>query len=78
MKKKKKARQGMSPGAPKRVPKVIWVLFDLDNGHWPHKQYIWWFPTRRAALDYLREHREVPTNAWLSGPYKYLAPPERT
>lgn len=60
-----------------KVPREIWILFDLDNGDglWPAgicaRRYYWWFETRTAAMRHRREQRKHPFAARLSAPVRY-------
>lgn len=50
---------------------VIWLLFDLDNGHQVTKHYVWWFNTRQDARNFLKFHNQQPFAAKLTGPIQY-------
>lgn len=60
----------MSAGI-ERTPSEMWVLFDIDNGDFPAKNYMWWFTSRKKALEHKREQRFHPNAATLIGPFKY-------
>ena len=51
--------------------RLIWLLFDTDNGHAPHKRYTWWFDTKKDALAHKRWQKKQPNSARLSGPYPF-------
>lgn len=50
---------------------VIWVLFDISNGDYPAKNYLWWFYTREAARKHKRAQKKRKNSAALIGPFKY-------
>lgn len=51
--------------------KVVWMVFDLDNGHEPSKHYCWWFNTRQNARDHIRHQKTHKYAATLSSPSKW-------
>ena len=51
----------------------IWLVFDLSNGHPGSRQYVWWFRTRREAIEHKRKQESDPRNAKLS-PVRRFAP----
>lgn len=62
----------MSPGI--RVnPKYVYLLLDMSNGDYPAKNYTWWFPSYKKALDHRNTQNAVPGKARLEGPFKYEA-----
>ena len=50
--------------------KTIWLLFDLSNGHMVSRRYLWWFETRREAMDHRREQHKLRNHARLSLPVR--------
>jgi hypothetical protein len=56
-----------------RIPsgKHIWLVFDLDNGHAPHKNYVWWFTTKTLALEHIEWQKKQKHAANLSKPMKF-------
>lgn len=65
----------MSHGMPNpKKLKKIWVLFDVSNGSYPAKNYVWWYPTKQEALARLKEHQAFPeVRAKLIGPYPFVS-----
>lgn len=53
------------------LPEVIWILFDLDNGHEKGKRYLWYFETEGAARTFKREHIAQGYTVQLSKPVCY-------
>ena len=55
-----------------RIPALypIWLVFDLDNGHAPNKNYVWWFTTRQHARDHIKWQKRKKYSASLSQPVK--------
>ncbi len=51
--------------------KTIWILFDVDNGHFPHKNYLWWFPTKELAIKHKHNQKKKQYSATLVGPYRF-------
>ena len=51
--------------------KMVWILFDVDNGHEPSKHYCWWFNTRQGAINHKKWQRKQKYSAGLVGPVKY-------
>jgi hypothetical protein len=51
---------------------IVWLVFDLDNGHEPSKHYCWWFNTRQNARDHIKHQKKNRYAARLSGPRKCL------
>jgi hypothetical protein len=51
---------------------IIWVVFDLDNGHEPSKHYCWWFNTRKNARDHIKHQKTYKYAAELSQPMKWI------
>jgi hypothetical protein len=57
-------------------PKKMWILLDVSNGHYPTTNYMWWFKTKKEALEKKKEHDDIrlghrPQLAKLIGPFKY-------
>lgn len=52
--------------------KPVWLVFDLNNGHAPTKRYVWWFDTRKAALEHIRFQRKNEFAAKLSRPMRFF------
>lgn len=53
-------------------PPVVWLLFDIDNGEYPGKNYVRWFTTLEEARDFCMEQASFPHAARLSRPVKYV------
>lgn len=54
-------------------PKIMWVLFDIDNGDdGDSKGYTWWFRTRQAAREHKKWQAKQQFCATLVGPFKYV------
>lgn len=49
----------------------IWLVFDLDNGHAPHKNYVWWFTAKDLALKHIGWQKKQADSARLSEPMKF-------
>lgn len=49
---------------------VVWLLFDLANGHPGSHRYCWWFATRREARAHRRHQHRHLANARLSQPVR--------
>ena len=62
-----------SKSATDRIPAEgeIWLVFDLDNGHAPHKNYVWWFETKELALEHIKWQKKQKHAASLSEPMKF-------
>lgn len=54
--------------------RVVWVLFDLDNGHPGEKHYLWWFETRALAMAHRKRQHAMKHGATLSMPQKWTRP----
>jgi len=39
---------------------LIWLLFDIDNGHGGSHHYVWWFESRRQAREFKARHLASP------------------
>lgn len=61
----------MSAGL-RKYPTKMWVLFDISNGHYPHKNYMWWFTSRKKAQEHKREQNSNPGMAALIGPIAFV------
>jgi len=60
------------------IPKEIWVCYDIDNGAGIErrpgaKHYVWWFGSRREALQQMKEHHKNKLYTRLIGPFRYIA-----
>lgn len=53
---------------PKR--KIFWIVFDLSNGHQCANRYVWWFDTRQAAREHIKDQKTKKYAARLSVPRK--------
>lgn len=51
--------------------KPIWLLFDLGNGTWVSKRYVWWFESRTAARNHRKWQLKQKYPVALSQPMKY-------
>lgn len=51
--------------------KHIWVLFDIDNGHRGAHHYLWWFETKKQAIEHKRHQKAMAYGARLVGPVKW-------
>lgn len=63
----------MKSHIPKR--RVAWLVFDLSNGHRGAHRYVWWFDTKRDALEHIRDQRLHRWAADLSDPVRYERTP---
>lgn len=52
------------------VLKTIWILIDMSNGRDGGKNYCWYFPTKKMAMEHM-EWQKKSNGAELSGPFKY-------
>lgn len=50
--------------------KFIYVLFDLSNGDVLTRRYLWWFDTRKQAMEHRKEQKKMKYGADLSMPVK--------
>lgn len=50
----------------------IWVMFDLDNGDKKSRRYLWWFETKKAAIEHRKWQMFLTYGASLSEPEKYI------
>lgn len=51
--------------------KTIWLLFDLSNGEQEGTSgYVWWFNSKRKALNHKKHHEEMKYSARLGKPTK--------
>lgn len=63
-------------GAAKKLEEFLpkhmkfWVIFDMSNGDSGSRRYVWWFDTKKAALEHLKHQRSNPNNAELSEPHQ--------
>jgi len=55
----------------KPLPEAMWILVDLANGNRGSHNYLWWFDTRKQALDFLSHHNKLYNHAQLAGPFKF-------
>lgn len=56
-----------------KLPESIWILIDTSNGDRRTNNYLWWFETRKLALEFLKHHNKLYLHARLVGPFKYLS-----
>lgn len=52
-------------------PVTVWLLFDIDNGNHPGKNYLRWFTSLTEAQEYRLKQMSIPNAARLSKPVKY-------
>jgi hypothetical protein len=51
--------------------RIVWLVFDLDNGHpWSHR-YTWWFDSYQAAYEHIKWQKKQ-NGANLSKPVKFI------
>jgi hypothetical protein len=49
-------------------PKSCWLLFDESNSNENSKNYVWWFETKKLAVNFLDNHNRIfPDGARLTG-----------
>ena len=56
----------------KELPKELWCMFDVDNGAYPSKNYVWWFETLKEARDHRIDQMAIPNCAKITRPIKYI------
>ena len=52
----RKARVIRRAGSEYFPKKPIWLVFDQSNGHKPSRRYVWWFDTKKQAIEWSKEY----------------------
>ena len=56
--------------------KPIWLMFDTANGDKSTYRYVWWFESRKKALEYKQEQnkrfKQGKLNYYVVGPFKFV------
>lgn len=59
------------PGGEYFPNKPIWLVFDQSNGHKPSRRYVWWFDTKKDAIEWSDFHSQQSYSYPISKPVKF-------
>jgi hypothetical protein len=51
--------------------KPIWLVFDKSNGHTGSRRYVWWFETKKQAIEWSKNHLKNKSAYDISRPMKW-------